>query len=84
MSKKAAEHHKQSQDTIRMLRATTVKQLSTMRAGTTKKRPIMRTPQGDTRFTLGITQTKPPRLTWKSTARSNRSKPIHKLEVGQF
>ena len=67
-----------------MLRATTVKQLSTMRAGTTKKRPIMRTPQGDTRFTLGITQTKPPRLTWKSTARSSRSKPIHKLVVGQF
>ena len=61
-------------NTIRMLRVTTVKQLSTMRAGTTKKRPIMRTPQGDMRFTLGITRTKLPRLTWKSTARSSRLK----------
>jgi len=33
-------------------------------------------------FTLGITQTKPPRLTWKSTARSSRSKPIHKIGSG--
>ena len=57
-----------------MLRVTTVKQLSTMRADSTKKQPVMHTPQGDTRFTLGITQTKPPRLTWKNTARSSRPK----------
>jgi hypothetical protein len=31
----------------------------------------MRTPQGDTRFTLGITPTKLPKPTWKNTARSN-------------
>ncbi len=54
-----------------MLRATTVKQLSTMRADSTKKQPIMLTPPEDTRFTLGTTQTKPPWLIWKSTAKSS-------------
>ena len=56
-----------------MLRATTVKQLSIMRADTTKKQLIMLTPPEDTRFTLDTTQTKPPWLIWKSTA-SSRSK----------
>jgi hypothetical protein len=55
-----------------MPRVTTVKQLNTMRVDITKKRPIMRTPPGDTRFTLDITQTKPPNLIWKTTARSSR------------
>ena len=48
-----------------MLRVTTVKQLSTMRADSTKKQPIMRIPPGDTRFTLDITQTKLPSRTWR-------------------
>ena len=47
-----------------MLRVTTVKQLNTMSAESTKKQPIMHTPRGDTRFTLDITRTKPPRLIW--------------------
>jgi hypothetical protein len=54
---------------MRTLRVTTVKQLSTMRADSTKKQPITHTSQEDTRFTLGITQTKPPWLIWKSTAK---------------
>ena len=54
-----------------MPRDTTVKQLSIMRADTTKKRPIMRIPQGDTRFTLGITPMNLPRLIWKNTAKNS-------------
>ena len=54
-----------------MPRVTTAKQLSIMKPDNTKKRPIMHTPQGDTRFTLGITPTKLPSLTWKNTARSS-------------
>ena len=55
-----------------MPRVTMAKQLSIMTPDSTKKRPIMHTPHEDTRFTLDITQTKPPNLTWKSTARSSR------------
>lgn len=58
------------QNIIPMPRVTTVKQPSIMRADFTKKRPIMRTLQGDMRFTLGIILTKLPRLIWKSTARN--------------
>jgi hypothetical protein len=58
--------------TTRMLRATTMKRRNTTKADSTKRQPITRTPPGDTRFTLDITQTKPPRLIWKNTARNNR------------
>jgi hypothetical protein len=64
-------HISSQQSIIRMPRVTTAKRLSIMRADTTKKRPIMHTPQGDTRFTLGITPTKLPSLTWRSTARNS-------------
>jgi hypothetical protein len=74
MSKKAAEHHKQSQEHHTHAARHHGEQLSTMRADSTKKQPIMRIPPGDTRFTLDITQTKPPWLIWKSTARSSRFK----------
>jgi hypothetical protein len=69
MSKKAADPISSRQSTIRMPRITTAKQLSIMRPATTKKRPIMHTPQGDTRFTRGITPTKLPSFTWRTTAR---------------
>jgi hypothetical protein len=77
MSKKAADPISRRQSTIRMPRITTAKQLSIMRPDTTKKRPIMHapqgdtlhTPQGDTRFTRGITPTKLPSFTWRTTAR---------------
>ena len=59
------------QSTIRIRRVTTAKQLSTTRADSTKKQPIMHTPPGHTRFTPGITPTKLPRLIWKNTARSS-------------
>jgi hypothetical protein len=70
MSKKAADRHNSRQSTIRMPRVTTAKQLSIMKPDPTKKRPIMHTPQGDTRVTLGITPTMLPSLiTWRTTAR---------------
>jgi hypothetical protein len=39
---------------LSMLRVITTKPPSIMRADTTKKRPIMHTPQGDTHFTVSI------------------------------
>lgn len=72
MSKKAAEHISSPKNTIRMLRVTMVKQLSIMKADTTRKRPITRTSQGDTRFTLGIIPMQLPWLTWKNTVRNSR------------
>jgi hypothetical protein len=56
---------------IRMPRVTKAKQLSIMKPDTTKRRPIMHTPQGDTRFTRGITRTKPQSLTWRTAARNS-------------
>ena len=41
-----------------MPRATMAKQLNIMKVDSTKKRPIMHIPQGGTRFTPGIIQTK--------------------------
>ena len=54
-----------------MLRVTTVKQLNIMRLDTTKKRPIMQTPQGDTHFTPGIIPMKLPSLIRKNMARNS-------------
>jgi hypothetical protein len=73
MPKKAAEHHKKSQEHhTHAARHHGEAQLSTMRADTTKKQPITRTPLGDMRFPLDIIQTKRPWLIWRSTARSSR------------
>jgi hypothetical protein len=70
MSKKAAEHHKQSAEHHTHAARHHGEAAKHHEPDNTKKRPIMHTPQGDTRFTLGITPTKLPSLTWRNTARS--------------
>jgi len=54
-----------------MPRIITVKQPNIMKAGGTKKRGIMHTPPGGTRFTLEITPKKLLKPTWRNTARNN-------------
>ena len=54
-----------------MPRIITVKQPNIMKAGGTKKRGIMHTPPGATRFTLEITPKKLLKPTWRNTARNS-------------
>jgi hypothetical protein len=71
MSKKAAEHHKQSAEHHTHAARHHGEAAKHHEAGQHEKAVIMHAPHGDTRFTLGITPTKRPSLTWRNTARSS-------------
>jgi hypothetical protein len=70
MSKKAAEHHKQSAEHHTHAARHHGEAAKHHEGGHHEKAAHQHTPQGDTRFTLGITPTKLPSLTWRNTARS--------------
>ena len=69
MSKKAAEHHKKAAE--HHTHAAHHYGEAAMKAGGTKKRGIMHTPPGATRFTLEITPKKLLKPIWRNTARNS-------------
>ena len=71
MSKKAAEHHKKAEEHHTQAAHHHGEEPNIMKAGGTKKRGIMHTPLGATRFTREITPKKLLKPTWRNTAKNS-------------
>ena len=71
MSKKAAEHHKKAAEHHTHAAHHHGEAAKHHEGGRHKKRGIMHTPPGATRFTLEITPKKLLKATWRNTARNS-------------